>query len=250
MAVLYFENLSGAKEDEYFRDGMTEDVITELSKVKELRVFPRAAVVAFRDQSVTGPQVGQQLERPVRPRRLAAPRRQPPPHHGAARRGAHRHVRLGRALRPRAVGRLRGAGRDRAEHHPGPADHAHPAGGEAAGRQAHRRPARLRPLPEGARLLPPHDAVRPRPRPADVRARDPARPRLRPRPRRDRERLRARLRVAREGRALARPRPRLLRAGPRPRPGPARRRSWAAPASSTRRSGTTRRSATCGARSR
>ncbi len=61
MAVLYFENLSGAKEDEYFRDGMTEDVITELSKVKELRVFPRAAVVSFRDQSVTGPQVGQQL---------------------------------------------------------------------------------------------------------------------------------------------------------------------------------------------
>jgi serine/threonine protein kinase/Flp pilus assembly protein TadD len=61
VAVLYFENLSGAKEDEYFRDGMTEDIITELSKVKELRVFPRAAVVAFRDQSVTGPQVGQQL---------------------------------------------------------------------------------------------------------------------------------------------------------------------------------------------
>jgi serine/threonine protein kinase/Tfp pilus assembly protein PilF len=61
VAVLYFENLSGAKEDEYFRDGMTEDVITELSKVKELRVFPRAAVVAFRDQAVTAPQVGDEL---------------------------------------------------------------------------------------------------------------------------------------------------------------------------------------------
>ncbi|MCM2258764.1 MAG: tetratricopeptide repeat protein, partial [Vicinamibacteria bacterium] len=61
VVVLYFENLSGAKEDEYFRDGMTEDVITELSKVRGLRVFPRAAVVAFRDQSVTGPQVGEQL---------------------------------------------------------------------------------------------------------------------------------------------------------------------------------------------
>jgi non-specific serine/threonine protein kinase len=61
VVVLYFENLSGAKEDEYFRDGMTEDVITELSKVKELRVFPRAAVVAYRDKSVTGPQVGQEL---------------------------------------------------------------------------------------------------------------------------------------------------------------------------------------------
>ncbi|MGO9641243.1 MAG: protein kinase domain-containing protein [Candidatus Acidiferrales bacterium] len=61
LAVLYFENLSGDKEDEYFRDGMTEDVITELSKIKLLRVFPRAAVLAFRDRAVTGPQVGQEL---------------------------------------------------------------------------------------------------------------------------------------------------------------------------------------------
>ena len=61
VAVLYFENLSRSAEDEYFRDGMTEDIITELSKVKDLRVFPRAAVLAFRDQPSTGPQVGQQL---------------------------------------------------------------------------------------------------------------------------------------------------------------------------------------------
>src|ERR1700737_1086075 len=61
VAVLYFENLSGAKEDEYFRDGMTEDVITELAKIKTLQVFPRAAVLAFRDKPATGPEVGQQL---------------------------------------------------------------------------------------------------------------------------------------------------------------------------------------------
>ena len=61
VAVLYFENLSGAKEDEYLRDGMTEDVITELSKIKELRIFPRAAVLAYRDKAVTGPQVGHEL---------------------------------------------------------------------------------------------------------------------------------------------------------------------------------------------
>ena len=61
VAVLYFENLSGAKEDEYFRDGMTEDVITELSKIKDLRIFPRAAVLAYRDKPVTGPQVGHEL---------------------------------------------------------------------------------------------------------------------------------------------------------------------------------------------
>jgi len=61
LAVLYFENLSAQKEDEYFRDGMTEDIITELLKVKGLKVFPRAAVLGFRDKPATGPQVGQEL---------------------------------------------------------------------------------------------------------------------------------------------------------------------------------------------
>lgn len=61
IAVLYFENLSGAKEDEYFRDGMTEDVITELAKVTRLQVFPRAAVLNYRDKAVTAPEVGRQL---------------------------------------------------------------------------------------------------------------------------------------------------------------------------------------------
>ncbi|HEV3218655.1 MAG TPA: protein kinase [Candidatus Acidoferrales bacterium] len=62
VAVLYFENLSGAKEDEYFRDGMSEDIITELSKIKEMSVFPRAAVLAFRDKTMTAPEIGRQLD--------------------------------------------------------------------------------------------------------------------------------------------------------------------------------------------
>ncbi len=61
LAVLYFENLSGSKEDEYFRDGITEDLITELLKIKGLRVFPRSAMLAFRDKGVPTQQVGQQL---------------------------------------------------------------------------------------------------------------------------------------------------------------------------------------------
>jgi serine/threonine protein kinase/Flp pilus assembly protein TadD len=61
VAVLYFENLSGSKDDEYFRDGMTEDIITELSKIRELQIFPRAAVLTYRDKPVTGPQVGREL---------------------------------------------------------------------------------------------------------------------------------------------------------------------------------------------
>ena len=62
LAVLYFENLSGAKEDEYFRDGMTEDIITELANIGGLRVFPRPAMLAYRDKPVTAPQVGQELK--------------------------------------------------------------------------------------------------------------------------------------------------------------------------------------------
>src|SRR5579863_3068350 len=53
IAVLYFENQSGAKEDEYLRDGITEDVITELSKIRGLNTFSRPTVLAFRDKQVT-----------------------------------------------------------------------------------------------------------------------------------------------------------------------------------------------------
>jgi serine/threonine protein kinase/Tfp pilus assembly protein PilF len=62
VAVLYFENLSGVKEDEYFRDGITEDIITELSKIRGLNIFSRPTVLAFRDKSVTPAQIGQQLK--------------------------------------------------------------------------------------------------------------------------------------------------------------------------------------------
>ncbi|MGA7922347.1 MAG: protein kinase [Candidatus Acidiferrales bacterium] len=61
LAVLYFENMSGSKEDEYFRDGMSEDIITELLKIKGLHVFPRATVLAFRDASLTAPDIGARL---------------------------------------------------------------------------------------------------------------------------------------------------------------------------------------------
>ncbi len=61
VAVLYFENLSSAKEDEYLRDGMTEDIITELANIKNLKVFPRPASLPYRDKPVTAPQVGREL---------------------------------------------------------------------------------------------------------------------------------------------------------------------------------------------
>jgi non-specific serine/threonine protein kinase len=61
IAVLYFENLSGVKEDEYLRDGITEDIITELSKIRGLNIFSRPTVLAYRDRPVTPAQIGQQL---------------------------------------------------------------------------------------------------------------------------------------------------------------------------------------------
>jgi serine/threonine protein kinase len=61
VAVLYFENLSGAKEDEYFRDGMTEDIITELWKINDLKVFPRSAVIGYRDKQIQAVRIGEDL---------------------------------------------------------------------------------------------------------------------------------------------------------------------------------------------
>src|SRR5271154_1904175 len=62
VAVLYFENLSAAKEDEYLRDGITEDIITELSKIRGLNTFARPTVLTFRDRPVAPSQIGQQLK--------------------------------------------------------------------------------------------------------------------------------------------------------------------------------------------
>lgn len=62
IAVLYFENLSGVREDEYLRDGITEDIITELSKIRGLNTYSRPTVLAFRDKQVTPSQIGQQLK--------------------------------------------------------------------------------------------------------------------------------------------------------------------------------------------
>ncbi len=61
VAVLYFENLSREKEDEYFRDGITEDLITELMKIEGIEVFTRSAVLAYRDKPAPAAQVGQEL---------------------------------------------------------------------------------------------------------------------------------------------------------------------------------------------
>ncbi len=48
LAVLYFENLSSDPESEYFCAGITEDILTDLSKIKGMRVASRSAVARYR----------------------------------------------------------------------------------------------------------------------------------------------------------------------------------------------------------
>ena len=48
-----FENLSGVREDNIFRDGITEDIITELCKIRGINTYSRPTVLAFRDKQVT-----------------------------------------------------------------------------------------------------------------------------------------------------------------------------------------------------
>ncbi|MGE5176043.1 MAG: protein kinase domain-containing protein [Hyphomicrobiales bacterium] len=52
LAVLYFENLASDKESEYFCAGITEDILTDLSKIKGLRVASRNAVLRYRGAPV------------------------------------------------------------------------------------------------------------------------------------------------------------------------------------------------------
>ena len=49
IAVLPFENLSATKDSEYFADGVQEDVLTNLTKIRDLRVISRTSVKQYRD---------------------------------------------------------------------------------------------------------------------------------------------------------------------------------------------------------
>jgi serine/threonine protein kinase/cytochrome c-type biogenesis protein CcmH/NrfG len=61
IAVLYFENMNSEKDSDYFCAGITEDIITDLSKISNLKVVPRTDVLAFRNKEVNTRQVGEAL---------------------------------------------------------------------------------------------------------------------------------------------------------------------------------------------
>ena len=61
IAVLPFANLSGKLKEDYFSDGITEDIITELSRFSELRVIARHSSFQFKGKAIDVRQIGQEL---------------------------------------------------------------------------------------------------------------------------------------------------------------------------------------------
>jgi adenylate cyclase len=61
IAVLAFNNMSGDPEQEYFSDGISEDIITDLSKLSELYVIARNSTFTYKGKPVDVKQVGREL---------------------------------------------------------------------------------------------------------------------------------------------------------------------------------------------
>ena len=61
IAVLPFKNLSGNQAEDYYGDGMTESLITSLSKIEGLKVISSSSVFHFKGQEVDPREVGRQL---------------------------------------------------------------------------------------------------------------------------------------------------------------------------------------------
>ena len=62
IAVLPFNNLSNDADDEYFADGMTEDILTELSKIQDLMVISRTSIMKYKGTTKTIREIGKELE--------------------------------------------------------------------------------------------------------------------------------------------------------------------------------------------
>jgi serine/threonine protein kinase/Tfp pilus assembly protein PilF len=61
IAVLPLKNISGNPDQEYFSDGMTEALITELSKLKSLKVISRTSIMQFKETDKTLPEIAEEL---------------------------------------------------------------------------------------------------------------------------------------------------------------------------------------------
>jgi TolB-like protein/Flp pilus assembly protein TadD len=62
IAVLPFKNLSDSKEDEYFSDGITDDIIAQLSKISELKVISRTSTMQYKRMNKNVREIGEELD--------------------------------------------------------------------------------------------------------------------------------------------------------------------------------------------
>ncbi len=61
IAVLPFENLSADAENEFFSDGITEDIISQLAKISDLRVISRTSVMLYKKRTKSVKQIADEL---------------------------------------------------------------------------------------------------------------------------------------------------------------------------------------------
>ncbi len=61
IAVLPFSNMSSDMEQEYFSDGLTDDIITQLSKIKALKVISRTSVMQYKKNPKSIKEIGKEL---------------------------------------------------------------------------------------------------------------------------------------------------------------------------------------------
>ena len=61
IAVLPFNNLSGDPKEDYFSDGLTEDILTELSRARDLRVIARNTSFQLKGKAVDIGELGRDL---------------------------------------------------------------------------------------------------------------------------------------------------------------------------------------------
>src|ERR1700757_4720114 len=61
IAVLPFENLSNEKENAYFADGIQDDILTNLSKIGDLKVISRTSVMQYRGKTNNLREIGKAL---------------------------------------------------------------------------------------------------------------------------------------------------------------------------------------------
>jgi adenylate cyclase len=114
IAVLPFANMSGDPEQQYFADGMVEEIITALSRIRWLFVIARNSSFTYKGKAADVKQVGRELGVRYVLRRLGSKGGRPCAHHRAADRCVERHASVGRPLRrlPRRCFRASGQHRD------------------------------------------------------------------------------------------------------------------------------------------